>query len=127
MRCTTCEKEMVIEPVHAGRTVPCPWCRAAVEVPRQLDFQTAKTEGRKDESAGGALLAFAVVGLLTTCIFGVGLIPAAIVWWLAQGRIQRARDDGRPVDPLVAAARTISIIASILGAIILIVWFARFF
>ncbi len=117
MRCTKCDKEMVIEPVHAGRTVPCPWCRGAVEIPSQLDFQTAKIEGRKDESAGGGLLAFAVVGLLTTCI-GVGLIPAVIVWWLAQGRIQRARDDGRPVDPLVAAARTIAIIASILGAIV---------
>lgn len=127
MRCTKCDKEMVIEPVHAGRTVPCPWCRAAVEIPSQLDFQTAKIEGRKDESAGGALLAFAVVGLLTTCIFGVGLIPAAIVWWLAQGRIHRARDEGRPVDPLVAAARTIAIIAAVLGAIVLCGWIASSF
>lgn len=122
LRCTKCDREMVIEPVHAGRTVPCPWCRAAAEVPQQLDFRGAATAGRNDESAGGIFLALSIVALLTCWAWGLGLVLGATLWWITMGRIGRARDDGRPVDPLVAAARTISIIATVLGAIASVVW-----
>src|SRR5687767_632766 len=121
LRCTKCDKEMVIEPVHAGRTVPCPWCRAPAQVPVQLDFKTAAVAARRDESAGGVFLALSVVGLLLSCLV-IGLAVGAVIWWMAQGRIHRARDDGRPVDPLVAAARTISIVATVIGLIAALLW-----
>lgn len=114
LTCSACAKEMVIEPVHAGRTVPCPWCRKTNEVPRAIDFAQVHGRNSRDEVAGGWLLAVAIVGLLSC--FGGPLI-GSVVWWVAQGRIHAARDEGRPVDPNVAAARTVAVISVITGGL----------
>ncbi|MCG3135891.1 MAG: hypothetical protein HMLKMBBP_03667 [Planctomycetes bacterium] len=114
LSCTACTKEMVIEPVHAGRTVPCPWCRKPNDVPTAIDFAHVSGRNARDEVAGGWLLAIAIVGLLSCML---GLVIGGIVWWIAQGRIAAARDEGRPVDPNVGAARTIAVISVVTGAL----------
>lgn len=104
---------MVIEAYHAGRTVPCPWCRGDNEVPVQIDFRTLDRAQVQDESKGGTLLVVAVVGFVFLC-----LPLEAWVWWSAHGILARAADEGRPADGLVRAARAIALVATVIQGIV---------
>lgn len=115
LRCTTCSKEMVIEAYHAGRNVPCPWCRARNDVPPSIDFRTVDTAQAKDEARGGTLLMLTFFGLLCPPL-------AAFSWWWAQSTLARASDEGRPSDGLVLAARLIAIVAVFLQTVVLVWW-----
>ncbi len=112
-RCSACDKEMVLESYHQGRVVPCPWCGANEDVPNQLDFQTVYAERAGDESRGRLLLAISVASLLLGC-----LPAAAIVWWMASGRIGRAREDQREADPLLLNARVIAGVGTVIHALL---------
>lgn len=103
---------MVLEAYHTGRTVPCPWCRAANDIPHGIDFNTVDRAQAQDESRGGMLLVGAVIG------FFACLPLAAWVWWSANGVIGRARDDGRPADGLVRAARVIAAVGTVLWVVL---------
>jgi hypothetical protein len=99
---------MVIEAFHAGRQVPCPWCRATNEVPRELDFKALARAQTSDESRGAWFLAGACVA------FSTMLLPlSAWIWWAAHGRLSRAEDEGRPGDSMVKAAKWIAIVACV--------------
>jgi hypothetical protein len=101
---------MVIEAFHAGRQVPCPWCRASNEVPRQIDFGALARSQVTDESRGAWMLVCAVAACVVPCI----LVPlAAWVWWVAHGNLARAADEGRPGDAMVKTAMWLSILACI--------------
>lgn len=99
---------MVVESYHAGRSVPCPWCRARNDVPTSLDFLAPDVAQAKDEARGGRLLMFAVLGLFS-CIAPL----EAWVWWSAHGHLRRAEEDGRPGDGLVRAARAIAAVGTV--------------
>ena len=105
---------MVLEPYHAARFVPCPWCGASNQVPRELDFHTTTTAARRDETAGSGLLAGAIVSLV---LCGVCLPLGAFVWWSANGRIHRASDEDRPADPMLSTARIVAAIGVVLGLV----------
>lgn len=112
---------MVLEPYHLGRQVPCPWCQATNEVPRELDFRTSIAARRGDEVAGSWLLAASILNL-TFC--GACLPLGAVLWWYTHGRIQRAADEGRPTDPMLKASRLLAALGVaggvVLGAIFLV-------
>ncbi len=112
-RCSACDKEMVLESYHQGRTVPCPWCGATEEVPNRLDFETVYSERAGDESRGRLLLAVSVASLLLGCLPG-----AAGVWWAASGRIGRAREDQREADPLLLNARVIAAVGTVIHSLV---------
>lgn len=112
LRCTACTKEMVLEAYHAGRTVPCPWCRAANEIPQGIDFHSVDRAQAKDETRGGTLLVMAVLGFFACPPL------AAWTWWSANGVIGRARDDGRPADGLVRGARILAAVGTVLPPLI---------
>ena len=109
---------MVLEAYHAGRAVPCPWCRAYNDVPNAIDFASLAKSQIGDESRGGVLLMLAVLSFF-------GCLPlAAWVWWSAQGVLGRAADDGRPGDGLVRAARIIAITGCVAQAGIVVLLLA---
>ncbi len=112
-RCSSCQKEMVLESYHQGRNVPCPWCGAREDVPEQLDFATVYRERQKDESSGQTLLTVAIVSMIVTC-----LPVTAIVWWMASGRIHRAREEQREADPLLLNARVLAAIGTVISGLI---------
>ncbi len=112
-RCTSCQKEMVLESYHQGRTVPCPWCGASEDVPGSLDFETVYGERAKDESSGKMLMTFSIAALMLACLPG-----AAVVWWLSAGRIARAREDQREADPLLLNARVIAAVGTVVHALL---------
>lgn len=114
LRCTACSKEMVLEPYHLNREVPCPWCGAANQVPKELDFHAPSTASRKDETWGTWLLAGSIVSLV---LCGWCLPLGAFVWWSANGRIHRAAEEDRPVEPMLKAARLVAAIGVVLGLI----------
>ncbi len=112
-RCTSCEKEMVLESYHRARTVPCPWCGAQETVPENLDFEHVYLRRSDDERSGRWLLTAAVVGMIVCC-----LPVSAIVWWLSHGRVVKAREDQREADPLLLNARVVSAVATPIEAIV---------
>ncbi len=112
-RCSACDKEMVLESYHQGRTVPCPWCGANEDVPKRLDFETVYAERASDEARGRLLLAIAVASLLLVC-----LPASAAVWWAASGRISHAREDQREADPLLLNARVIAAVGTVIHALV---------
>ena len=112
-RCATCEKEMVLESYHQGRTVPCPWCAASEEIPASLDFETVYGERARDESSGKVLMTLSIVSLMLGCLPG-----AAVVWWLSAGRIARAREDQREADALLLNARVIAAVGTVVHALL---------
>jgi hypothetical protein len=118
LRCTSCGKDMVIEAYHAGRDVPCPWCRARNDVPPTLDFRTVDTAQARDEARGGTMLMLAMAGALCPP-------SAGFVWWWAHTTLSRAEDEGRPGDGLVRAARLISAVFAILYSAVLVVLLAN--
>lgn len=118
-RCRTCTREMVLEAYHAGRTVPCPWCRADCEIPKSLEFATLAREQARDESRGGTMLVLAVLSFVFAC-----MPLAAWIWWSSHGMLGRARDEGRPGDGLVRAARWIAAVACVLQATVFAIVFA---
>lgn len=105
---------MVLESYHLGRAVPCPWCRASNDVPRQIDFGELDRAQFRDEARGGTLLMLSVLGLFLSC-----LPLSAWVWWSSNGVLSRAADDGRPGDGLVRAARALAVFACIVQGIVL--------
>jgi hypothetical protein len=107
---------MVIEAFHAGRSVPCPWCGAGNDVPREIDFATIAHSQSKDERRGGWLMVFACVAFVTYC-----LPVSAWVWWDAHGRMGRAADEGRPPDGMVTAAKWVAMIACVVQTLYLTV------
>ena len=117
LRCGACGKEMVLEPYHLGREVPCPWCGGRNEVPKELDFHAPKTAARKDETAGAWLLAGSIVNLV---LCGACLPLGAFVWGSANGRLHRAAEEDRPADPMLRAARLVAAIGVVLGTIALL-------
>ncbi len=112
-RCTSCDREMVLESYHQGRTVPCPWCDAKEDVPENLDFDTVYSNRAKDEERGKLLLALSVAGGLLSC-----LPVTAIVWWMSSGRIALAREEQREADPLLLNARVLAAVATIVHLLI---------
>jgi len=112
LRCSACGKEMVLEPYHLGRDVPCPWCGGGNEVPKELDFHAPRTASRKDETAGAWLLAGSIVSLV---LCGWCLPLGAFVWWSANGRLHRAAEEDRPADPMLRAARLVAAIGVVVG------------
>jgi len=100
---------MVLESVHRGRTVPCPHCHAANEVPDRLDFEEIHLETLKDADRGGWLLPLAIA---STCL---GCLPlAAWIWWYAAGLVHRARDVDREIDPTIVWARWVALAGTVL-------------
>jgi hypothetical protein len=112
-RCSDCDKEMVLESYHQGRTVPCPWCGASEDIPNRLDFETVYTSRAADERRGRLLLAVSVASLLLAC-----LPASAVVWWLAAGSIGRAREDQREADPLLLNARVIAAVGTVIHGLV---------
>ncbi|MCE9634743.1 MAG: hypothetical protein K8T90_03470 [Planctomycetes bacterium] len=119
-RCRTCTREMVLEAYHAGRTVPCPWCRAENEVPKTLDFAALSQAQSKDETRGGTMLVLAVLGFILFC-----MPLGAWIWWSAHGTLGRAADEGRPGDGLVRAARWIAALGCIIQGVAIAVVIAN--
>ena len=112
-RCADCDKEMVLESYHQGRTVPCPWCGANEEIPNRLDFETVYAARSQDEQRGRVLLAVSVASLLLGC-----LPAAAVVWWMASGSIGRAREEQREADPLLLNARVIAAVGTVIHGLV---------
>lgn len=103
----------MLEEYHAGRTVPCPWCRASSEVPKSLDFATVQRDQMRDEARGGTMLVLAVLGMFIAC-----LPLSAWVWWSCHGTLTRAADAGRPGDGLLRAARVLAILGTVIWGLI---------
>ncbi len=112
-RCSSCEKEMVLESYHQGRSVPCPWCGGDEDVPQRLDFETVYAARARDETRGRTLLAIAVASLLLAC-----LPASAVVWWMAAGSISMAREEQREADPLLLNARVIAAVGTVIHALV---------
>ena len=105
-RCSSCDKEMVLESYHQGRTVPCPWCGASEDVPNRLDFET-------EIRLGGEALQLSVASLLLGC-----LPASAVVWWMTSGTIGRAREEQREADPLLLNARVIAAVGTVIAGLV---------
>ena len=111
-RCTSCEKEMVLESFHRGRTVRCPHCRRQNDVPDSLDFRRVSRETLQDSNKGGWLLPLAIASSALCC-----LPVVAWAWWHAGGIIHRAKDEEREVEPTVLWARWVAIAGSVVALI----------
>jgi hypothetical protein len=96
---------MLIQRAHRGRTATCPKCGAGLEVPQSLDFVSIENATRRDREHAALLVAWAMFAGLSCCLPG-----SALVWWSSDGAIRRARDDGRPVDPLLVSTRAVAVV-----------------
>ncbi len=116
--CSGCSKDMVLLPMHRGRTVPCPHCGGATDVPANLTFDRALHAAAQDAAAGRRLLGFAVVSLMVPILAPI----ACLIWWAASGRLSKAEEEEREPEPLLRLARGVSIAAVLVGSVIALGW-----
>jgi DNA-directed RNA polymerase subunit RPC12/RpoP len=121
-RCPHCVEPMVLESFHSGREVPCPSCAERLDVPPHLDFERISAATRRDAATGKVLLSLA---------FAFAVMPffpiSALVWWYASGRIDKALEEEREVDPLMRLARAVARAGTVLGGILVLVLLPRLF
>jgi hypothetical protein len=120
-RCDVCGTEIVVERSHRGKTIACRRCSAPYEVPQNLDFLTADAESGRDRDHAGRLIVLVVAGGAACC-----LPISAYVWWAAAGAIHRARDEGRPVEPLLHSTLGVAMVFAILNGLIWVLGLAGF-
>ena len=109
-----CGRERNVLERERGSTVVCDACGAAIEVPASLAFPDYADLHRDRILAINLELAIGISFVLCC------LPASAMCWWMASGAIQRERDAERPVDPVLARARGIARILTVVQAV---VWF----
>lgn len=80
--CTGCLRSFQVDPSMAGRSFTCPDCKTPLQVPgRTGELQPMAPTGPARKSALGLAivsLVMGILGLLTFCTCGVGIIPALV-------------------------------------------------
>jgi hypothetical protein len=109
--CPSCGDDMLLRPVHRGKTVPCPACGAATEIPDGLAFRHLSDAALADRRTASRQLFWAAVA-------SVLFLPpvTAFVWWRTDGLIRKARDQGRDVVEDLRVARIIAIVGTVAHA-----------
>jgi hypothetical protein len=101
-----------------GHAVACAGCGGEIDVPANLDFP--HYVDLFEDRVLATNVELAVVASAVLCCAPV----AASAWWFASGAAQRARDEGRPLDPALVRARNIAAAATVLEAVVLAALFA---
>lgn len=108
---------MVIERHHVGASWPCPRCKAATEVPENLDFDTMLAANAEDHRRATRLLVATIVSGVLCC-----LPLSAFLLWQASGMIHRARDADREVEPLLLTTRAVAAMFTAIDGIACLLW-----
>ena len=103
LRCASCGKERLVRPLEKGATVACDGCGGTIDVPENLAFQRY-WHVFGDREIADTMTRWLWMSFLFPC-----LPAAALCWWILSGAIQRARDEGRPVEPTLRRARLAAI------------------
>src|SRR5262245_5393116 len=85
-----------------GHAVACDGCGGVIDVPEHLDFPDY-VDLYEDRVLAGNVQVAALASVLICCA-----PVSAVAWWVASGAVQRAADEGRPLDPALIRARRVA-------------------
>jgi DNA-directed RNA polymerase subunit RPC12/RpoP len=110
LRCSACGRERIVRQGEKGRAVACDGCGAEIQVPENLAFPEY-AQLYRDRALAQTLEGATGLGFILCCL------PAcAVAWWMAAGAVQRAHEDGRPLDPALGRIRDVAMTASLAHA-----------
>ena len=117
LACPSCGTSRVVRMRERGHTVACDGCGGGIDVPANLDFPDY-VDLYEDRVLAGNVQVVTLVSFLMCCA------PfAAIGWWLASGAVQRAKDEGRPLDPALVRARRLAAVVTAIEVVFLLIAF----
>lgn len=113
LACPACGQSRLVRLRERGTTIACDGCGGAFDVPANLDFPDYVD--LYEDRVLATNVELAVVASVVLCCAPV----AAVAWWMASGAVQRATDEGRPLDPALVRAHRVAAVVALVESVIL--------